>query len=218
MAALSAAAADTKQVRHSCCSPPEPAGTAPARLSDKSLYQLDSSWTNDDGAAVKLAALRGRPQVLVMFFAHCVYACPLLVYQMQQLEAALPEGLRDKVGFTLVSFDSERDTPAALHQYRLQHGLEKGRWTLLHGGPDDVLELAALLNVKYKKDAQGQFLHSNVMTLLNAEGEIVCQQQGLNSDRKEILQAMRSIVNNSNAGLGASEAGRERSNVHDCTK
>ena len=139
-------------------------------------------------SSVKLASLRGRPQIVVMFFANCTYACPLLVYQMQQIQAALPEPLRDKVGFTLVSFDPERDTPAALHNYRTQHEMANDRWTLLQGSADDVLELAALLNVKFKKDAQGQFQHSNVLTLLNGDGEIVYQQLGLNSDREEIVR------------------------------
>ncbi len=174
---------------HSCCARQDKtAATTPAVLTDKSVYQLDSTWTNDDGAAVKLSSLRGRPQVVIMFFASCTYACPLLVYQMQQIEAALPESLRNKVGFTLVSFDPERDTPAALHNYRGGHALSKQRWTLLRGTPEDVLDLAALLSVKFKKDAQGQFQHSNVITLLNAEGEIVYQQLGLNSKSEEIIR------------------------------
>jgi len=186
--ALSASTADTNVIRHSCCAPMKPAGLAPACLTDKSIYQLDSAWTNDAGVAVTLSSLRGRPQILAMFFANCTYACPLLVFQMKQIEAALPEPLRDKVDFTLISFDSERDTPAALHSYRLDHDLGNERWTLLRGGPDDVLELAALLNVKFKKDAQGQFLHSNVITLLNADGEIVCQRLGLGSDHEQIIR------------------------------
>jgi protein SCO1/2 len=187
-ATLFASAADNNVARRSCCAAPEEAGKNQSCLSDKSLYQLDSTWTNDTGAVVKLASLKGRPQVVAMFFANCTYACPLLVYQMQQIEAALPETLGDKVGFTLISFDTERDTPAVLHNYRLGHGLANERWTLLRGESGDVLELAALLNVKFKKDAQGQFLHSNVITLLNAEGELVCQQVGLNSDHAEIIR------------------------------
>ncbi len=188
-AVLSASAAGTNQVRHSCCAAMEPRAGAPvARLSDRSLYQLDSSWTNDSGAAIKLDSLRGRPQMVTMFFANCAYACPLLVFQMQQIESALPEGLRDKVGFTLVSFDTERDTPAALHNYRRGHSLDAKRWTLLRGSDDEVLDLAALLNVRFKKDGQGQFQHSNVITLLNADGEIVYQRIGLNSDPEEIIR------------------------------
>ena len=193
-AALCAAAADSSPVRQSCCARSLASEAAPVHLTDKSIYQLDSNWTNDYGAALKLASLRGRPQIVTMFFANCAYACPLLVYQMQQIEAALPEQLRDQVGFTLVSFDTERDTPTALHSYRLTHNLKEKRWTLLRGGPDDVLDLAALLNVKFKKDAQGQFNHSNVITLLNAEGEIVYQQSGLNTPPDEMIRQLTALV------------------------
>ncbi len=193
--ALSTRAA-ANQRAGSCCAPPPTAQAAQTHLTDKSIYQLDSTWTNDSGADFKLDSLRGRPQVVTMFFANCAYACPLLVSQMKQIEAALPEPVRNKVGFVLVSFDTERDTPAALHAYRLQHDLSRQRWTLLRGTPDDVLNLAALLNVKFKKDAQGQFLHSNVITLLNAEGEIVYQQLGLNSPDQQMIDQLTSVAKN----------------------
>lgn len=188
--ALSASPAAPGEAGHSCCAAREDktATAQPARFTDKSIYQLDATWTNDYGAAVKLASLQGRPQIITMFFANCAYACPLLVHQMQQVEAALTPALRDKIGFTLVSFDTERDTPAALHQYRAGRSLDAKRWTLLRGSPDDVLDLAALLNVKFKKDAQGEFQHSNVITLLNAQGEIVFQQLGLNADPQELIR------------------------------
>lgn len=197
--AVSTSAGATNAVHHACCSACKETVentkvSASTQLSGQSLYQLDSTWTNDFGATIKLASLRGRPQVVAMFFANCTYACPLLVYQMQQIEASLPEPLRKEVGFVLVSFDTERDTPAALHQYRVQHGLAGDRWTLLRGNPDDVLELANLLNVKFKKDAQGQFLHSNVLSLLNADGELVYQQVGLNPERQELVQRAETLA------------------------
>ena len=195
--ALCAAAADSSSVRQSCCARPATPEATPVRLTDKSIYQLDSNWTNDYGAPLKLASLRGRPQIVTMFFANCAYACPLLVYQMQQIEAALPEQLRDRVGFTLVSFDTERDSPTALHSYRLNHNLQDSRWTLLRGGSDDVLDFAALLNVKFKKDAQGQFNHSNVITLLNAQGEIVYQQLGLSTQPDEMIRQLTALVSTS---------------------
>src|SRR5262245_19888061 len=62
---------------------------------DSSIYQLESSWTNDFGQAVKLNALRGRVQVIAMFFANCTYACPIIVHDMHSLEKALPDDVRD---------------------------------------------------------------------------------------------------------------------------
>lgn len=162
-----------------------------APISDRSLYQLESIWTNDAAKPLRLAELRGSPQVVVMFFASCAYACPLLVNDLKRIEAALLPEVRGKAGFVLVSFDTERDTPAALAAYRERQQLGRDRWTLLHGRPDDVLELAALLGVKYKQDARGQFSHSNVITVLNAEGEVVHQQIGLNQSIDETVSAVQ---------------------------
>ena len=53
-----------------------------------------------------------------MFFATCEYACPVLVHDMQRLRAALPAGVKDKVQFVLITFDTRRDTPPALKAYR----------------------------------------------------------------------------------------------------
>jgi protein SCO1/2 len=185
------AEATTNAVHRSCCQKAE----APAKpLAEKSLYQLDDSWTNDNGQSMKLGSLHGRPQVVVMFFANCQYACPLLVYQMQQIEEALPASVRTNVGFTLVSFDSKRDTPAALKDYRNLHGFSPANWTLLNGNPDAVLDLAALLGVQFKEDAQGNFSHSNVITLLNADGEIAQQQVGLNTDNHELVAAIKKLA------------------------
>lgn len=74
-----------------CCAEMKPAGP----LSARSIYQLDAKWTDDAGQPVTLAALRGRPVVLAMFFASCEYACPILVNEIQRLRAALPAEVRE---------------------------------------------------------------------------------------------------------------------------
>lgn len=176
----------------SCCVPA--ALPATANFTDKSLYQTESKWTTDTGKRIKLGALKGKPQVVAMFFANCQYACPIIVNDMKRIEAALTPEQRANVGFTLVSFDAKRDTPAALAAYRLTHALPADNWTLLHGEPDDVLELAALLGLQFKEDANGQFAHSNVITILNAQGEIVHQQIGLNQDIKETVRILRQLA------------------------
>ena len=102
--------------------------------------------------------------------------------ELKTIEAKLPPEVLDKVDFLLVSIDSKRDTPAELTTFREKRQLTRERWTLLRGGADDVRELAALLGVNYTEDARGQFAHSNVITLLTAEGEIAFQHAGLKQD------------------------------------
>jgi protein SCO1 len=182
----------------SCCAPVEPAA-ATAAFSDKSLYQTESKWTTDAGKQIMLADLKGRPQVVVMFFASCQYACPILVHDLTRIEAALQPELRAQVGFTLVSFDTRRDTPDALAKFRATRNLSATNWTLLHGESDDVLELAALLGVKYKAEATGQFAHSNIITVLNADGAIVHQLVGLGQDLNATVRELEKLLTNENA-------------------
>ena len=182
--AKSAAKADA------CCVE-ETSAAAILSLTSRSLYQLDAKWTDDAGRSVQLAALRGKPVVLAMFFASCEYACPIIVSEMKRLRDTLPAAVREQTQFVLVSFDTVRDTPAALKAYRERMALDAGVWTLLRGEPADVQELAMLLGVKYKQDARGQFSHSNLITILNPEGEIAYQRSGLQGD---VTAAAKAVV------------------------
>jgi protein SCO1/2 len=173
----------------SCCRTNLPCASN-SSLPDRSIYQLDSLWTTDSGAQTNLAALRGRIQVITIFFANCQAACPLLVNDMKRIEAALPPEAREHVGFVLVTFDPDRDTPEALRAYRNRQGLAQN-WTLLRGKPEDVQELAVVLGLKYKKDLQGQFAHSNVITILSPEGEIIQQQSGLPQTIEPLVAAIK---------------------------
>lgn len=183
-----------------CCVEVKPAAAAccvelkaAAPLTARSIYQLDSTWTNDAGKAVALTSLRGRPVVLAMFFASCEYACPVIVNDIQRLRAALPEAVRASTQIVLVTFDTVRDTPAALRAFRARMSLDAS-WTLLRADEGSVQELAMLLGVKFKQDARGQFAHSNLLTLLNAEGEIAHQHAGLNGDISEAARALAAIL------------------------
>jgi protein SCO1/2 len=166
---------------------------AGAPLSARSLYQLEAQWTDDAGRAVSLASLRGRPVVLAMIFASCEYACPVLIDDLKRLRTALPEPSRDQARVVLVSFDPARDTPEALAAFRVRLGLG-ATWTLLRGAESPVQELAMLLGVKFKQDARGQFAHSNLFTVLNAEGEVVHQHAGLLGDISPAAKVVASLL------------------------
>ncbi|HEV8541329.1 MAG TPA: SCO family protein [Verrucomicrobiae bacterium] len=188
--ALRAGAEKTLEAKpHSWCSN----ALAPAKISERSLYNSDASWTTDRGVTIKLASFRGRPQIVAMFFSTCLSACPVLLNDLQRIAEKIPETVRTNVQFVLISFDSEGDTPPVLAKYRQQHALPEN-WSLLHGSPEDVLEIAALLGVRFRSEAQGGFAHSNMITLLNPGGEIVLQQPGLNRDPSELAGAAAKLL------------------------
>ena len=111
-------------------------GLPPAQFSGKSLYGIDATWTADVGREVKLDALRGRPQVMALFFTSCQHSCPLVVNDMKEIQKALPKNVHGKVDFLLVSIDPDRDSTDALRAFRAKHGLEIERWSLLRGSAE----------------------------------------------------------------------------------
>lgn len=177
--------APTPEPKPPCCRE----GLPPGRYSEKSLFTLESKWTSDVGKEVKLDVLRGRPQIVALFFTSCQHSCPLIVADLKRIEKALPAKVRAKVDFLLVSIDPERDTPAALRAFREKYGLGTEHWTLLRGGGDSVKRLAELLGFRYSPGSNTQFAHSLLITVLNGAGEIVYQQSGLGVDPREAARA-----------------------------
>jgi protein SCO1/2 len=57
-----------------------------------------------------------------------------------------------------------------------------------------VRELAALLGVNYRKDARGQYAHSNILTVLSPNGEMVHQQMGLNQSPDESVKQLLHLL------------------------
>ena len=160
----------------------------------RSLYQHDAVWTTQDAAQISLLDFQGRPVILAMVFTHCRYACPLIVRDMRAVAKALPETMQVDLQHVLISIDPARDTPAVLSRFAEAHALSPSKWTLLRGNPGDVRTLAALLGVRYKPDGNGQFAHTNLITFLDANGEIIHQQEGLGTDPADSAGALRAAL------------------------
>jgi protein SCO1 len=174
-----------------CCqqSPAEKVTLSAAALPARSLFQLDAVWTNDAGRELTLRDFRGETLVVTMIFTHCAYACPMLVQDLRKIREQLPPAIRPRVRFVLVTFDTERDSVAVLRTYREAQALDD-RWTLLRGSTADTQTLAMLLGIQFRREANGQFGHSNVITVLSADGEVVHQRTGLRGGLEGAAEAI----------------------------
>lgn len=159
-----------------------------------SLHDLPSVWTTQDKQQVKLSDFHKKATVMAMIFTNCQSACPRITADIQRVEAAIPADKRDDVSFVLVSMDPERDNPEQLKKFAEEHKLNLKNWTLLTGKQADVDDLAGVLNVRISKQADGSFDHSNIIHLLNPNGNIVHQQIGLAVDPKETIQLINVLL------------------------
>lgn len=166
--------------------------SAPAygKLTDASLFAFPAAWTDQDGRRTTLRSFGGRPVLLSMIFTRCGYACPMIIHDMKRIAEELPEAVRRELQFVLVSLDPERDTPETLTRFAAAHGLDIEEWTLLRGSADDVRTLAAMIGLRYRKQADGQFAHTSLISILDSRGEVIHQQKGAGGVESETLTAL----------------------------
>lgn len=173
-----------------CLALPAIAGPGKA-LSGDSIYNISTSFIDQEGQPVKLESLRGHPVVISMAYTGCTYTCPLILSQMQQVEKVLVEKGQKNVQFVLVSFDHERDNASVLKSYLKKRNLGKS-WTLLTASSDKgPRELSNLLGIKYKKMEGGEFDHSFVISALDSEGVVKGRQVGSDSDPKKLVEHLQ---------------------------
>jgi protein SCO1/2 len=175
--------------------PIEPASPdVSAAAADFSVYELDAHWRDQDGRDRAPGSLRGRVQVVAMVYTNCTHTCPAIVAELKRLEAALDPIERTRVGFLLVSLDPERDTPAQLKAFATSMRLDPSTWTLLTGDANTVREMAALLGIRYRAEADAQISHSNTYLVLDTDGRIVHRQDGVGSGTGPALARIRAAA------------------------
>lgn len=166
--------------------------SARAAPSKDSLFNIRSKWQTQDGKSVELGTLHGRATLIAMAYTSCTTSCPLIVEEMRQIESRLKN--KEAVRFVLASFDAKRDVPDRLKKFAEQRKLDLNHWVLLHGSLSSVQELAAALGIRYKEDAQGEFEHSNMISLLDAEGVIRFQKSGVGHGSRELEEKLSNLV------------------------
>ncbi|MCB9743891.1 MAG: SCO family protein [Alphaproteobacteria bacterium] len=167
----------------------------PAAAADpgSSIYLLDLPLRDHNGETIALDVHRGHPTLVAMFYATCPSACPMLIKDLQTLEAALSPEEQASLRVLLVSLDPATDDRDALAEVVERHALDGARWTLAAPEPERVRDLAAVLGVSYRRLESGEFNHSSLITLLDAEGRPVKQLEGLRQDAAPLVDALRAL-------------------------
>lgn len=152
---------------------------------DLSLHQLESKWIDESGKQVALKDFKGEPFLLSMAYTRCKASCPLIVDDLLSITEGLPK-TEQKIKVVLASFDSNHETPETMKKYREKRKLP-ANWVLLKSDSDTVIELAAVLGVKFKKLTDGEYIHSNSIFLVSDQGVIVAQKDGLKTKNKTFV-------------------------------
>jgi protein SCO1 len=165
-----------------------------ADLPRNSLYQLEVMLTDQDGRSALWSETARQPsagpRIVSMFYTRCDYVCPMLFEAIRHLESQLPAAQRERLRVGLVTLDPVRDDAPALKKTADLRGGDPVRWRLYRTSSDDVRKLAGVLGVQYRRLSDGEFNHSTVMILLDAQGVELARTQQIAQPDPRFLQAV----------------------------
>ncbi len=164
--------------------------TQTSSSNEESIFNLSTKWRTEEGKEIVLHDLKGKVLVVVMIYTSCQAACPRLVADMKSIEKQIPNDVKDKIQYVLVSIDPETDTPEKMKAFAIENKMDEEKWTFLQGDENSVREFANVLAVKYKKIDPIDFSHSNIISVFDPRGNLVHQQEGLGVDNKETIESI----------------------------
>ncbi len=155
-----------------------------------SIYELPTSWFDQNGKNVRLSEIHKGPVVIGMVYTSCPHACPMTISKMQVIRDLMKEKGIKNVRFVLASFDYEKDKADKLLSYMKTRDLNPKEWTFLAPKSEqDARELSVVLGISYRKLDDGHFSHSNVLTLLDSNGLVKAKLEGLSTDPTDFIES-----------------------------
>ncbi len=163
-------------------------------LSELSVYNLPSDWTNQNGEDIKLEDLKGDIVVAVMIYTTCKAACPRLVADVRRIHDKVSDKANKQVKYVFVSIDPDTDTPERMKEFAKENEMDNDQWVFLRGDIEDTREFAAVLAVSYKRISPIDFSHSNIISVFDKEGVLIHQKEGLGVDDSATIEAIEKLA------------------------
>jgi protein SCO1/2 len=154
--------------------PATPAASDRVVLAGTPTPLSDFELTDQDGKALRLSDLRGRPVLIFFGFAHCPDVCPSTLRLLKSAHASMDRAMR-RVRIVMISVDGERDTPAVMRAYLAPISKD---FIGLTGDPKRVLEIARQFQAIFFKgpplNAAGDYnmQHTSQIYLVDAGGRL----------------------------------------------
>jgi protein SCO1/2 len=151
--------------------------------------------TSQNGKPISLADLRGKVVAVTFIYTECPDICPLLTQKMVQVQDELGADFGKKIAFVSISLDPEHDTPEILKDYAEFWGAKPEGWSFLTGSLDAVRDVTRRYGVFFAKKEDGSVEHSQLTTLVDADGQMRVQYLGARFDPEEFRRDLVNLTN-----------------------
>ncbi len=160
-----------------------------------SLYDLKTNWRDSDNRKTDVSIAKGSYAIIAMVYTGCAHACPMTISKIGEIENEFLKAKFKGLKVVLASFDVKNDRPERLKKFETERKLKSDQWKLLSAETDDdARKLAVTLGVSYKDIGNGDFSHSNIITLLDPNGKILASIGSLSADSEPLVKALQASL------------------------
>lgn len=162
-------------------------------LPSNSIYNLNSKLIDYKGNILNLSDFSGKIQIFSMIYTRCKTICPIIISNMKSIEKILPPSVLNNVGFVLISLDPDRDSVDVLANFFIDKGLNEKKWKLCKTDKIETLKIALAAGIKYKKEKNDEYTHSNLIIVLDKNGVIKLHHPGLDKNYNNLIELISSL-------------------------
>jgi len=172
---------------------------------DQDITRTQNEFLNQDSVKVKFPVIiKDKITVFAMVYTHCPDICPMTTHNMFLVEEKLPEKIKDKVKFVVISFDPNRDSPAVLKKFAEIRDLSFNSWTLLSGNEKNTNEVMLKFGIKaipadssYDENGELSYnvIHTDRISLIDQQGRLRSNYKGSTANIEMILEDIKYLSN-----------------------
>jgi protein SCO1 len=156
----------------------------------------DTKLVDQNGDAVELSSLKGKPLVVDFIYTSCPGPCLMETAKFANVALRLGNDLGSKVTLVSITVDPEHDGPKQLLDYSRQQGADEKGWYFLTGVPDAVDKALAGFKLSRQKEPDGSVGHLVDMMLIGPDGRLVHEYNGEVVKAQDIVNDVKKTLNN----------------------
>src|SRR5271169_3844546 len=156
----------------------------------------DTKLVDQNGDAVVLSSLKGKPMVVDFIYTSCPGPCLMETAKFANVALRLGNDLGSKVTIVSISVDPEHDGPKQLLDYARQQGADEKGWYFLTGGPGDIDRALAGFKLSRQVMPDGSVGHMVNMMLIGPDGRLVREYNGQIVKAQDIVDDVKKTLSN----------------------
>ncbi len=156
----------------------------------------DYTLTDENGKALNLADLRGKPLVLSMVYTSCFHICPMTIKHLAKVVDKAKEAVgKDAFQIAILGFDAQNDSPLAMNHFAKKQGINDLGWKLLSADQETINSLSKELGFLFFTSPNG-FDHVVQATVIDANGEVYRQVYGEVFETPLLVEPLMELIFN----------------------